>query len=1308
VISEFIPDSVSARQIVDYSEDWGVGLGEILDIAAQIIKGANYLLTELDYIDRDLENMDNYLVTRDGIVKLVDFGKIGPREYDVRFHKTKIIAMGIRILCGRMMSTAGRKEEIDARVDRSLKLFTKRFGKEKEDIGREILEFLHTAAEKLQDRENPVDIDLNNVIIYLRRMAKNLALTGMVKKMRERPHSGVIASRPKIIGAMAEDTKAGAKDDFIREFEGENARDILGFVAESAGVDPDSIEKYEKEPVKTEALGYVGRPTEVYFHTLKLAGIKEKLCFYTKNYIPRIVRDIGPENLHFNEETEIASKIAPYGIGVGARQIETKKGKVLVMRPARGVNMAESPQGFANTPEKRLGIAKAIMRALGGLHALGVIHNDLAESGINTLMTGNIFLSEENSADEYFASFIDFGSSYMNSPYVPLKKSDFEKERIAVSEALLVRMWLGDADLGELLNAYTAGYWSFEPETGNIAGDAVSEEEETGWRQDIELGRDSVKASDEDAEIAMGIIEGASGALLAKEARIRRMLLDRGVADAEIDEVFEALRNTRESFRWFDAIVIDSEKYLLGHESALAANVIKFLKKRKKNESISPDERRNLVEEYLLHEALERTSLGHGDIILFTTDLFGRGDFDEGFAEPSKTPLGAALRDFIRTESEKAEKLAIALRGIGHDAEIFDIEGQIGFMQFAAYSLKMPGNPLDVIIGNAASPDSVEGSIYKIIRGNKGWGPQGENRSLEELRKEIKERSEGRTLSSRMVPGFIHECGEILYALKVKRDYIEGELNKDKECKGVLYHLDNAIFILDNLIRFAEGKVPREKVELKELGNLIRSSIVAEKNRPNRSTTVDVQLESFLPDGAEVTINRLFFKASVFNLIKNAVDAVDKSRKRGKINGTDEVKIRVEAKLVETKEGKEVRIYVIDRAEGIASDSPLLMRHKETGRKRIFELNVTTGGTGLGLALVWNVADLIHGGDIDLESRHIDRHPDDHGTTFTMTLPLSLIGEMRDGSRSKPRPVPDLSPDSAPTALDREKSKSSGDTPEISAGTPRGSRNAPFSTEEDIYEVAQKIIPKVIHAIRRHTHTFDIAPAHYEGESKAMSLFRTAERTLNKNDGPSIRARCYAFGNGNWYAGLEKQVESMLSDFYKKVNSEDQFISKPTRMSIRLLTKDAFNEKGEKIINTEDAIVNFIIGHLMEEFKVDRSRAEKIAELHVRVIKVDVGEAKHLNNAIDLFADIGLMEYDRYVKGDYKDESVPDSLLVNLGNLLRLSVENRDYLKNLTVEGTMEELNKILTGAAILRIRAIDWDSLSEWRKKNDKILQSL
>jgi hypothetical protein len=127
---------------------------------------------------------------------------------------------------------------------------------------------------------------------------------------------------------------------------------------------------------------------------------------------------------------------------------------------------------------------------------------------------------------------------------------------------------------------------------------------------------------------------------------------------------------------WFMAIVEGSYHYILGLPPArLALDLIVFLQTLERDGIVRSSEGRTLVElrdergrpyahlttEYMLHEKLERTPLSHDEIIALTTKVLGRGvyyprsntaDFPTGdgpvFRRPGETPLGRALRAFIR------------------------------------------------------------------------------------------------------------------------------------------------------------------------------------------------------------------------------------------------------------------------------------------------------------------------------------------------------------------------------------------------------------------------------------------------------------------------------------------------------------------------------------------------------------------------------------------------------------------------------------------------------------------------------------
>ncbi|GAG04711.1 unnamed protein product, partial [marine sediment metagenome] len=80
-------------------------------------------------------------------------------------------------------------------------------------------------------------------------------------------------------------------------------------------------------------------------------------------------------------------------------------------------------------------------------------------------------------------------------------------------------------------------------------------------------------------------------------------------------------------------------------------------------------------------------------------------------------------------------------------------------------------------------------------------------------------------------------------------------------------------------------------------------------------------------------------------------------------------------------DGKLVRISLSDNAGGIP---PEILG-------KIFDYNFTTKTyrSGLGLAIAKENIEKRCGGTIEVESRHISEYPEDHGTTFTIRLPIA-------------------------------------------------------------------------------------------------------------------------------------------------------------------------------------------------------------------------------------------------------------------------------------------------------------------------------
>lgn len=127
---------------------------------------------------------------------------------------------------------------------------------------------------------------------------------------------------------------------------------------------------------------------------------------------------------------------------------------------------------------------------------------------------------------------------------------------------------------------------------------------------------------------------------------------------------------------------------------------------------------------------------------------------------------------------------------------------------------------------------------------------------------------------------------------------------------------------------------------------------------------------SFPPGLPRVRVSGPGLTQAVLNLVVNAGEAIPAGRKRR------QGRVRVSAALARGRDGPSVRLAVTDNGEGMTDEV----------RRRAFEMFFTTKprglGTGLGLALVRNVADRA-GGTVEIDSAV------GQGTTVRMTLPAA-------------------------------------------------------------------------------------------------------------------------------------------------------------------------------------------------------------------------------------------------------------------------------------------------------------------------------
>jgi two-component system, OmpR family, sensor histidine kinase SenX3 len=149
----------------------------------------------------------------------------------------------------------------------------------------------------------------------------------------------------------------------------------------------------------------------------------------------------------------------------------------------------------------------------------------------------------------------------------------------------------------------------------------------------------------------------------------------------------------------------------------------------------------------------------------------------------------------------------------------------------------------------------------------------------------------------------------------------------------------------------------------------------------NSAAVANVGLECACPSGGiSVLAEVRQLTSAVYNLLDNAVKYSDPG---------GVVTIRA---VVDPDDGG-LRIEVTDTGIGIP------MRDRERIFERFYRVDKArargTGGTGLGLAIVRNIA-RAHGGDVSVKSM------EGHGSTFTLRLPKSSVGQIEPSSETIP------------------------------------------------------------------------------------------------------------------------------------------------------------------------------------------------------------------------------------------------------------------------------------------------------------------
>jgi len=427
-----------------------------------------------------------------------------------------------------------------------------------------------------------------------------------------------------------------------------------------------------------------GRLTYEHRLSVMIGGAEESVVFYSKRYEPD--RNFFQENLA--AEARVAPVVSGNDLGARARLFTVNTAvPVLVSLRVRGDPMTDpDTMKEMELPGNPAEIAVQIAYTLGRLHGTGVVHGDLIYDlgGIPGLHKMHVYIDKDGTA-----RFIDFG----DATYDPsLSSEDFisvrDLEAADVIHALAHEL---GADEQVLRGEYERGRGSMERnDTPQIRGNVfagLSKAEERRWRRRIDRNSDRVKGENrgevKEAVRACRLMRDIVDEVSERpdyRGDIRRAVEKRGFSGEKLESaadalfraltdpgsaVLTALTGPEEHFKWFNARVEGDEKYLLGHESAIAVNVVRHLRAWEKRTG-----GKGLLEEYVLHEALENVDMPgltqeekHRAIIGVTNMIFARRDFKS----PRRTPLGLALRIFIEKAGFEKETEELKKGSAGAD-----------------------------------------------------------------------------------------------------------------------------------------------------------------------------------------------------------------------------------------------------------------------------------------------------------------------------------------------------------------------------------------------------------------------------------------------------------------------------------------------------------------------------------------------------------------------------------------------------------------------------------------------------------------
>lgn len=257
-----------------------------------------------------------------------------------------------------------------------------------------------------------------------------------------------------------------------------------------------------------------------------------------------------------------------------------------------------------------------------------------------------------------------------------------------------------------------------------------------------------------------------------------------------------------------------------------------------------------------------------------------------------------------------------------------------------------------------------------------------------------------------------------------------------------------------------------------------------------------------------------------------------------------------------------------------------------------------------------------------------------------------------------------------------------------------------------MYEAAIKSAPAEVEVLRRDSPTDLIGPVAKDTDLAGTTNINTTAARVLGSQGHQITQRGYV-AEGDWRKNLTSLLERSLPAFVEKAMKE-----KRARMGIRVIQEEGVDSVRE----ISDWVTKFI------ETRYPAQSAYILPR--IKFIPVSIENVEHINTVIDMFTDIGMLEIDRYISGDYESRDVPLQLRESFLGLLASSITNFEEVKAAARKAAEEAglsipadagpdtyveyiLKAIFNGQA-LRIKPVDWKSIEQWKKAQDEVLKAL